>query len=617
MNDKNSYAIGHDNQIDAKASYVLGKSNQILGANSQVIGRDNTVSGKESMSIGQGLQVPSSGEVVVGFYNETYTPLGGSNNYNAADRLFSIGRGKSSSDRSNALTILKNGNTGIGTTTPDHTLHLVGSLKYEDGFQSPGYVLTSDSSGMATWQALPSGFVDTDDQTLSLNGDTLSIENGNSVVLLQSLSPFAYSGDLVLPDTNTVNQVVADFVFGSTQLNNDGIAGHHQRLFFDKSKGALRSGVVYGTEWDESHIGLYSVAFGIGTEASGSVSTAMGSNTTASGFYSTVMGSGNTAPSFAETVLGLNSTLYTSNSQNSWNAFDRLFTIGNGTNVNNRSDALVILKNGNTGLGTSTPDTTLHLVGKLKYQDGTEGIGYVLTSDSSGVASWQPASSGGSDTLSIISDADGDTKIQVEKNTDEDVIRFQTGFIERMILNSSGLTLNSGLQDVQLIFNNGTSNSIISKFPGISSPPPGPEKHIMDFEVFGNTTLSLQGDGGVRINDTYTLPTTDGDSAQVLTTDGSGNVSWQSTPGIIKVTKNIDLPILGGGSGLSHTETVTVAGAQPGATVHVSPASHLVGIFTIGYAYVSAPDTVMIVFHNHNSVGNDNPPKDFYITVIN
>lgn len=40
------------------------------------------------------------------------------------------------------------------------------------------------------------------------------------------------------------------------------------------------------------------------------------------------------------------------------------------------------------GIGTSSPDTTLHVVGKLKYQDGTEGEGKVLQSDAAGNGTW-------------------------------------------------------------------------------------------------------------------------------------------------------------------------------------------------------------------------------------
>ncbi|MBK9196130.1 MAG: hypothetical protein IPO17_14375 [Flavobacteriales bacterium] len=41
------------------------------------------------------------------------------------------------------------------------------------------------------------------------------------------------------------------------------------------------------------------------------------------------------------------------------------------------------------GIGTSAPDTTLHVVGGIKYQDGSQGAAKVLTSDDSGNASWQ------------------------------------------------------------------------------------------------------------------------------------------------------------------------------------------------------------------------------------
>lgn len=46
---------------------------------------------------------------------------------------------------------------------------------------------------------------------------------------------------------------------------------------------------------------------------------------------------------------------------------------------------------GNVGVGTTTPDTKLHVAGSLKVVDGTQGTGKVLTSDANGVASWQAA----------------------------------------------------------------------------------------------------------------------------------------------------------------------------------------------------------------------------------
>lgn len=50
---------------------------------------------------------------------------------------------------------------------------------------------------------------------------------------------------------------------------------------------------------------------------------------------------------------------------------------------------MIIDPRGNVGMGTILPDTTLHVVGKMRYQDGTEQTGYVLTSDANGIATWQ------------------------------------------------------------------------------------------------------------------------------------------------------------------------------------------------------------------------------------
>jgi len=98
------------------------------------------------------------------------------------------------------LTILGNGNIGIGTVNPDTTFHLVGSFKYIDGNQAAKKILTSDANGVGTWQELTlnlnsnqltiNGFstVDlsiyldnTDEQNLSLSGTTLNISNGTGV----------------------------------------------------------------------------------------------------------------------------------------------------------------------------------------------------------------------------------------------------------------------------------------------------------------------------------------------------------------------------------------------------------------------------------------------------
>ena len=43
----------------------------------------------------------------------------------------------------------------------------------------------------------------------------------------------------------------------------------------------------------------------------------------------------------------------------------------------------------NVGIGTSTPNAKLDVIGTIKVTDGTQGAGKILTSDATGLASWQ------------------------------------------------------------------------------------------------------------------------------------------------------------------------------------------------------------------------------------
>ncbi|MBL8012176.1 MAG: tail fiber domain-containing protein [Flavobacteriales bacterium] len=115
-------------------------------------------------------------------------------------------------------------------------------------------------------------------------------------------------------------------------------------------------------------------ALGFHTTASGLYATSMGYFTVATGDVSTAAGISNTAPSYGEIVLGIGATSYTpsvggAGSFGTVNSLDRLLVVGNAIDANGngnvdaaeRSDALVIRKNGNTGIGTSTPGAKLHV----------------------------------------------------------------------------------------------------------------------------------------------------------------------------------------------------------------------------------------------------------------
>ncbi len=88
------------------------------------------------------------------------------------------------------------------------------------------------------------------------------------------------------------------------------------------------------------------LAMGEGTTASGYNSIATGYRTRASGATTVAMGSQTVAKSPLEFVIGANNDT-TLSTKTFWYGTDPLFIIGNGSNINDRSNAMVVYKNGN------------------------------------------------------------------------------------------------------------------------------------------------------------------------------------------------------------------------------------------------------------------------------
>ncbi len=100
------------------------------------------------------------------------------------------------------------------------------------------------------------------------------------------------------------NGLLATGSFGSGSIP---ATGEGTRMMWYPKKAAFRAGHLdnFGsTSWDESNVGEYSVAIGLGTKASGQSSTALGTRTTASGTGSVALGVSTTASGFASTALG-------------------------------------------------------------------------------------------------------------------------------------------------------------------------------------------------------------------------------------------------------------------------------------------------------------------------
>ncbi|MES2648822.1 MAG: tail fiber domain-containing protein [Bacteroidota bacterium] len=91
--------------------------------------------------------------------------------------------------------------------------------------------------------------------------------------------------------------------------------------------------------------GIYATAMGLATEASGANSTAIGYVTKSQGFAGTAIGMYN------DPIVGVQTAVSTNTP---------LFIIGNGEE-SLRSNAIVVLKSGNVGIGTNTPRAKFHV----------------------------------------------------------------------------------------------------------------------------------------------------------------------------------------------------------------------------------------------------------------
>jgi len=97
------------------------------------------------------------------------------------------------------------------------------------------------------------------------------------------------------------NGLVASGIFGSGSIP---AAGPGTRAMWYPRKAAFRAGTVFGEQWDDANVGIQSVAFGLGTKASGPNSTAIGEGSVASGINSTAAGLSSVASGGTAIAIG-------------------------------------------------------------------------------------------------------------------------------------------------------------------------------------------------------------------------------------------------------------------------------------------------------------------------
>lgn len=315
-------AMGYQTNATGINAFTAGYLTKATNNDAMAIGQLSIARGAGSFAAGIDTRAKAYGSMSVGLFNDSAdipNPVSSA----LTDRIFQIGNGTADNARSNAVTVLANGNTGIGTTTPAARLHVADSA-------------------------------------------------------------VVFSKNIVMYDAIAYPPV----------------QGTGMRMMWFPERAAFRVGTITSANWDRDNIGFTSFASGNNTTATGLISTAMGSYTTATGVMSTAIGAGSTASGSTSTAMG-NGTVASGISSAATNlettamgmgstamgyktivktfagavigyynddmdnpsptipaATDRMFQIGNGE-YNARSNALTILRNGNVGIGTVTPNAPL------------------------------------------------------------------------------------------------------------------------------------------------------------------------------------------------------------------------------------------------------------------
>ncbi len=133
-----SISMGYNTQASGTNAIALGKRARALGFSSVVLGDGGSANGAHGVALGFGNNANGDNSFVVGRYNVANTfggvavglfnsSLPGSvTTWVATDPVFEVGNGTDFAARSNALTILKNGNAGFSRTPSTNRLEVNG-----------------------------------------------------------------------------------------------------------------------------------------------------------------------------------------------------------------------------------------------------------------------------------------------------------------------------------------------------------------------------------------------------------------------------------------------------------------------------------------------------------
>lgn len=386
--------------------------------------------------------------------------------------------------------------------------------------------------------------------------------------------------------------------------------------------------------------GIRSAAFGGLSVASGANSFASGFGTNAFGHFTAVFGLNIKSKSYGSFALGaFNDT--TSTSSNSWVSTDPLFMIGNGLNENNRSNAVTVLKNGNTGIGTISPQKLLHVRGGSSGATFSAAADIILEDDEDVVINLLTPAANASGIFfgNNLSGSHGGILYNAESANG---LGFRTnGNLTRAVITDTGdFGIGDNSPNSRLHISEGTGGGFYNMNAEVIiedddqayiqfSVPTSEESGILS----GNSVSSMRSgvlfraDSSLQIrsggNTTRLVATTAGDigintlsPGAKLDVNGTAIIGSNGTAlsEIIKTTVAKDVASIAANTSLN--VDFTVPNCATTSAVYVSPGNDLTAGMIIAYARVTAAATVRVRFTNTTGAAIDLPNMNYYIAVI-
>lgn len=376
-----AFAAGGGNRVKSLADYVVA-GNIVLGHDNEIntgvlpqdtlgsvlIGLSNYTTQGEAWAFGRG-NIAQTHTVTLGTYNQT-----------VANASLIVGNGSFDdvngiATRSNAMVVLKNGTVQIpsgnlqlgseSALTPTGATSLISSHLSTNGYvrKAMGTNAVVSNGGLlalgASSQATATG-------AISLSGQAVGVE---SLALNRGRAEGMYSTALnggVSVGPSSIAMGNATYAMGDHSFavgNYSTASGPYSYVIGENANADGDHALAIGG--NASANGDYASALGNNSYANGDLATAVGSGacaeaassiaigsvTYASAEHSSAMGFGLVSNAYAEFVVGTyNREPQETVNANAWVETERAFVVGNGADFENRSNAIITLKNGRTAL---------------------------------------------------------------------------------------------------------------------------------------------------------------------------------------------------------------------------------------------------------------------------